>query len=82
MEDLDHTLDRIIITALFNHLNTESKKEVLVSIHEQLDRISYDENIPLTYEEQVERLELLREQLNSRLPESLEWSHEYLLRNY
>lgn len=81
-EEIEKTLDRLLITALFDFLDNEAKKSVLASVHEMIDRSTYDDRSTLNYDEQVERLELLRERLNSRLPESLEWSREDLLQNY
>lgn len=81
-EEIEKTLDRLLITALFDLLDNEAKKSVLASVHEMIDRSTYDDRSTLNYDEQVERLELLRERLNARLPESLEWSRESLLEHY
>ncbi|GLH24122.1 TPA: hypothetical protein QCI16_003088 [Enterobacter ludwigii] len=80
--EIERTLDRILITALFDFLDDEAKKSVLASVHEMIDRSTYDDRSTLDYPEQIERVELLREQLNQRLPESLCWSREDLLQNY
>lgn len=81
-QDIDTVLDRTLITAMFERMSDEAQKEVLAAVHEMLDRQTYDEVSNLDYDQQVERLELLREQLNQRLPESREWSREYLLKHY
>ncbi len=80
--DIENTLDRLLITAIFDFLDDEAKKSVLASVHEMIDRSTYDDRSTLEYDEQVERLELLRERLNARLPESREWSREFLLNRY
>lgn len=80
--DIEKTLDRLLITAIFNFLDDEAKKSVLASVHEMIDRSTYDDRSTLGYPEQIERVELLREQLNQRLTESREWSREFLLKHY
>jgi len=82
MKEIDTTLDRILITAIFERMSDEAKKEVLASVHEMIDRSTYDDRSTLSYSEQIERVGLLRERLNLRLPESLCWSREDLLQNY
>lgn len=81
-EEIENTLDRLLITALFDLLDVEAKKSVLASVHEMIDRSTYDDRSTLSYDEQIERVERLREQLNQRLPESREWSRESLLNHY